>query len=160
MFFLQFLSDHSKWDFCTVGFCPFAFLLSLECDVPVPGIFLFFGGIGTGIGKNWYRKRVSEPASEKFGTGKNYRNRYRKKINTTSLSFGSLPPNYRPPLSFPTLLLFQLCPLHSIATVSIRGNCAFVFNHCEWTNHTFWRPANCVIHHICHYFQEVFLGSL
>ena len=22
-----------------------------ECDVPVPGIFHFFGGIGTGIGK-------------------------------------------------------------------------------------------------------------
>ena len=60
-----------------------------ECDVPVPGIpgtgnfSLFFGGIGTGIGKNWYRKKsrnryrknllpekVSEPVSEKFGTGK------------------------------------------------------------------------------------------
>ena len=23
-----------------------------ECDVPVPGIFHFFSGIGTGIGKN------------------------------------------------------------------------------------------------------------
>ena len=43
---------------------------STECDVPVPGIFHFFGGIGTGIGKNWYRKKVSEPVSEKFGTGK------------------------------------------------------------------------------------------
>ena len=41
-----------------------------ECDVPVPGIFHFFGGIGTGIGKNWYRKKVSEPVSEKsLGTG-------------------------------------------------------------------------------------------
>ena len=39
-----------------------------ECDVPVPGIVHFFGGIGTGIGKNWYRKEVSEPVSEKFGT--------------------------------------------------------------------------------------------
>ena len=26
-------------------------LIAAECDVPVPGIFLFFGGIGTGIGK-------------------------------------------------------------------------------------------------------------
>ena len=65
--------------------------------VPLPGIFHFSGGIGTGIGKNWYRKKsrnryrknlvpeksigtgigkiwyrkkVSEPVSEKFGTGK------------------------------------------------------------------------------------------
>ena len=35
-------------------------------EFPVPGIFIFFGGIGTGIGTNWYRKKVSE----KFGTGK------------------------------------------------------------------------------------------
>ena len=46
----------------------------------VPGIFHFFGGIGTGIGKNWYRKKVSEPVSEKFGTGKKSRNRYRKNL--------------------------------------------------------------------------------
>ena len=39
-------------------------------EFPVPGIFNFFGGIGTGIGTNWYRKKVSEPVSEKFGTGK------------------------------------------------------------------------------------------
>ena len=39
-------------------------------EFPVPGIFHFFGGIGTGIGKNWYRKKVSEPVSEKIGTGK------------------------------------------------------------------------------------------
>ena len=51
-----------------------------ECEVPVPGIFNFFGGIGTGIGKNWYRKKVSEPVSEKFGTGKKSRNRYRKNL--------------------------------------------------------------------------------
>ena len=44
-----------------------------ECDVPVPGIFHFLGGIGTGIGKKWYRKKVSEPVSEKFGTGKSPR---------------------------------------------------------------------------------------
>ena len=50
-----------------------------ECDVPVPG-FHFFGGIGTGIGKYWYRKKVSEPVSEKFGTGKKSRNRYRKNL--------------------------------------------------------------------------------
>ena len=46
-----------------------------ECDVPVPGISHFFGGIGTGIGKNWYRKKVPEPVSEKFGPGKKSRNR-------------------------------------------------------------------------------------
>ena len=56
-----------------------------ECDVPVPGIpgignFSFFCGIGTGIGKNWYRKKVSEPVSENFGTGKKSRNRYRKNL--------------------------------------------------------------------------------
>ena len=71
-----------------------------ECDVPVPGIFHFFGGIGTGIGTNWYRKKsrnryrsnlvpikslgtgigkiwyrekVSEPVSEKFDTGTDFR---------------------------------------------------------------------------------------
>ena len=32
--------------------------------------FIFSCGIGTGIGKIWYRKKVSELASEKFGTGK------------------------------------------------------------------------------------------
>ena len=26
-----------------------------ECDVPVPGIFHFFGGIRIGIATNWYR---------------------------------------------------------------------------------------------------------
>ena len=56
-----------------------------EFDVPVPGIpgignFSFFGGIGTGIGKNWYRKKVSVPVSEKFGTVKKSRNRYRKNL--------------------------------------------------------------------------------
>ena len=39
-------------------------------EFPVPGIFIFFGGIGTGLGRNWYRKKVSELVSEKFGTGK------------------------------------------------------------------------------------------
>ena len=63
-------------------------------EFPVPGIFHFFSGIGTGIGKklvpekslgtgigkNWYRKKVSEPVSEKIGTGKKSRNRYRKNL--------------------------------------------------------------------------------
>ena len=53
-------------------------------EFPVPGIFYFFGGIGTGIGTNWYRKKVSEPVSVKFGTDKKSRTgigkiRYRKK---------------------------------------------------------------------------------
>ena len=47
-----------------------------ECDAPVPGIFHFFGGIG----KKWYRKKVPEPVSVKFGTGKKSRNRYRKNL--------------------------------------------------------------------------------
>ena len=34
--------------------------------------------LGTGIGQIWYRKKVSEPVSGKFGTGKKYRYRYRK----------------------------------------------------------------------------------
>ena len=36
---------------------PHPTLLLPECDVPVPGIFHLFGGIG----KIWYRKKVSEP---------------------------------------------------------------------------------------------------
>ena len=47
---------------------------------PVPGIYHFFGGIGTDIATNWYRKKVSEPVSEKFGTGKQFLNRYRKNL--------------------------------------------------------------------------------
>ena len=53
-------------------------------EFPVPGIFHFFlwyrnryrkkmvpeKSLGTGIGKIWYRKKVSEPVSEKFGTRK------------------------------------------------------------------------------------------
>jgi len=63
--------------------------MQAECDVPVPGIpgtgnFQFFWwyrnryrnklvpekSLGTGIGKIWYREKVSEPVSAKFGTGK------------------------------------------------------------------------------------------
>ena len=32
------------------------------------------------MGKKWYRKKVSVSVSEKFGTGKKYRNRYRKNL--------------------------------------------------------------------------------
>ena len=48
--------------------------------VPVPGIFHFSWwyrtnlapekSLGTSIGEIWYRKKVSEPVSEKFGTEK------------------------------------------------------------------------------------------
>merc|ERR1712130_682558 len=63
--------------------------VATEFDVPVPGIpgignFAYFWwyrnryrkklvpekSLGTGIGKIWYRKKVTEPVSEKFGTGK------------------------------------------------------------------------------------------
>ena len=50
---------------------------TVQVPVPVPGIVHFFGGIGTGIGKNWHRKKVSEPVSVKIGTRKKSRNRYR-----------------------------------------------------------------------------------
>ena len=36
---------------------------------PVSGIFDIFGGIGTGIRKIWYKKKVSESVSKKFVTG-------------------------------------------------------------------------------------------
>ena len=49
-------------------------------EFPVPGIFHFFCGIGTGIGTNWYRKKVSEPVSVKFGIDKKSRNRYRQNL--------------------------------------------------------------------------------
>ena len=64
-------------------------------EFPVPGIFHFFGGIGTGIGKNWYRKKVSEPVSAKFGTGKSLGTGigkiwYRKKVpEPVSEKFGT-----------------------------------------------------------------------
>ena len=41
-------------------------------QVPVPRIVHFSGGIGTGIGKIWYWKKVSEPVSEKFDTGTDF----------------------------------------------------------------------------------------
>ena len=63
-----------------------------ECDVPVPRIpgtryFSFFWwyrnryrnklvpdkSLGTGIGKIWYREKVSEPVSEKLDTGTDFR---------------------------------------------------------------------------------------
>ena len=42
-------------------------------EFPVPGMFDFFGGIGTGIGTNWYRKKISEPVSEKLNPGTDFR---------------------------------------------------------------------------------------
>merc|ERR1712130_455474 len=88
--------------------------VATEFDVPVPGIpgignFSYFWwyrnryrkklvpeeSLGTGIGKIWYWKKVSEPVSEKFGTGKKSRNRYQKKFGTgkkvsVSVSFNIL----------------------------------------------------------------------
>ena len=59
-------------------------------EFPVPGFSLFFGGIGIGIGKIWFRtksrsqypnklvpEKVSELTLEKLGTGKKSRSRYR-----------------------------------------------------------------------------------
>ena len=39
---------------------------TVQVSVPVLGIVHFFGGIGTGIGKNWYRKKVSLQVSFKI----------------------------------------------------------------------------------------------
>ena len=44
-------------------------LLEAECDVTVPGIFHFSDSIGSGIGRVWYRKKVSEAVSEKLNSG-------------------------------------------------------------------------------------------
>ena len=58
-------------------------------EFPVPGFFYFFGGFGTGIGKNWYRKKVSEPVSVKFGTDKKSRSQYRPNlVSEKSLGIG------------------------------------------------------------------------
>ena len=59
--------------------------LEPECDIPIPGIFHFFGGIGTGIGKIWYQKKVSEPVSVKFGIGKKSWNWYQKNLVPTQV---------------------------------------------------------------------------
>ena len=56
--------------------------------VPEPGIFHISGGIGTGIGKFWYRKKVSEPVSEKIWYQKKYRYRYRKYLVPEKKSIG------------------------------------------------------------------------
>ena len=75
-----------------------------ECDVPVPGVFHFFGGIGTywywekvRYRKIWYLEKVSGPVSEKFGSGTDFRpktlgilkihNRYRYRIGTGTKIF-------------------------------------------------------------------------
>ena len=59
--------------------------------VPVSGIFIFSGGIGTGIGKIWYRKKSRNRYRKKFGTGKSTgigigNIWYRKKVSV-SVSF-------------------------------------------------------------------------
>ena len=69
-------------------------------EFPVPEIFHFFGGIGTGIGKNWYRKKVSEPVSEKFGTGKSLGTGigkiwYRKKVPVSVSKIFGIGKKYR-----------------------------------------------------------------
>ena len=67
-------------------------MCTVQVPVPFPGIVHFFWwyrnryrkklvpekSLGTGIGKIWYRKKVPEPVSEKFGTGKKYQYRNRK----------------------------------------------------------------------------------
>ena len=72
---LSFLSMLSSLSFCILYFCIFVFLsrnhsnrmFEAECDVLEPGI-------------RWYQGKVSEPVSEKIGSGKKYRNRYWKTL--------------------------------------------------------------------------------
>ena len=71
-----------------------------ECDVPVPGIFHFFGGIRTGIGTNWYRTKVSEPVSDKFGTGKKDSEPVSDKFGTGKKSRNQYRKNLVPQLIF------------------------------------------------------------
>ena len=62
-------------------------------EFPVLGFFLFFSGIGTGT-FYWYRKKVSEPVSEKFGTEKStgisIENIWHRKKVSVSVSFNIL----------------------------------------------------------------------
>ena len=58
--------------------------------------------LGTGIGQIWYRKKVSKPVSEKFGTGKKSRNRYRSNlVPIKSLGTGIVKIWYRKKVSEP-----------------------------------------------------------
>ena len=76
--------------------CPCDYFSASECDVQVPGIpgtgnFSFFGGIGTGIGTNSYRKqsqnRYRKNLVPKNSAGIGIENiRYRKKVSV-SVSF-------------------------------------------------------------------------
>ena len=68
--------------------------------VPEPGIFHISGGIGTGIGKIWYRKKVSEPVSVKLSLGKRLRTGigkiwYRKKVPVSVSKIFGIGKNYR-----------------------------------------------------------------
>ena len=49
--------------------------------------------LGTGIGKIWYRKKVSDPVSEKFSSGKKYQKRYQKNLvpeKSTGIGIGKI----------------------------------------------------------------------
>ena len=94
--------------------------LGPECDISVPGFFKFFGAISTGIGKNWYRKNVSEPVSEKFGIGKKSRNWYRnnlvpKKVPVSVSKIFGTGKKYR----YPYRLTFWV-PSHTATDIRLR----------------------------------------
>ena len=62
-----------------------------ECDIPVPGILIFLGDTGTGMGKIWYRKK-----STGTGNGKIW---YQK---SNGISTGKICYRYRIiPMNFP-----------------------------------------------------------
>ena len=78
-------------------------------EFPVSGIFHFFDGSKTGIRKNWYRKKVLEPVSEKIGTGKKSQNRYRKKlVPEKSLGTGIRKNWYRKKVPEPVSVSFKI----------------------------------------------------
>ena len=76
--------------------------------------------LGTGIGKIWYRKKVPEPVSEKFGTGKRSRNRYRK--------------NLVPELIFVAFYLFEFRRF-IMGTGTGTGNFSFFW----WYRNRYWK---------------------
>ena len=80
---------------------------------------LFLDGTGTGTGKNWSRKKVPVPVPEKFGPGKKYRSRYRKKLvpeKSTGTGIGENWSRYRriPGNSRSLYILISSCTLLQI----------------------------------------------
>ena len=72
------------------------FVILFICPCPCHEILVIQSGTGNFSffwwyrKKNWYRKKVSEPVSEKVGTGKKYRNRYQKNLVPELIFFAKI----------------------------------------------------------------------